>query len=118
VAEAPRADTPALAQARDNAKAHPRDAKALRSWTRAALRAKDLLEAKRAADAWASYDPSSEPRIVQAQILDAMGRRQDAKTLLEAYLRKNPHSEDAKRSLGRMETLPRLENASAKKPIR
>ncbi len=115
--DAPKNDTPALAQAREQAKAHPRDAKALRSWTRAALRAKDLLEAKRAAESWASYDPSSEPRIVQAQILDAMGRRVDAKNLLEAYLRKNPHSEDAKRSLGRMDTLPRLENASAKKPL-
>jgi eukaryotic-like serine/threonine-protein kinase len=112
-----------LQHAQEAAKSHPRDAKSLRAWARAAFRSKSYDEAKRAADAWANIDPSSEPRIVQAQVVYALGKPAEARALLAAYLQRNPSSDDAKHALAKMSgskdgtqaRLPvRLERASAK----
>lgn len=91
-----------LEAAREIARSKPRDPKALRAWTRAALRNKEYGEAKEAAELWLARDGSAEPRIVLANVLDRGGKRPEAKMLLELYVKKHPQSTEAKRALGRL----------------
>ncbi|MFO0662563.1 MAG: protein kinase [Polyangiaceae bacterium] len=101
VAESP-TKTLSLEAAREMARAKPRDPKALRAWTRAALRSKEYGEAKEAAELWLARDGSAEPRIVLANVLERGGKRAEAKALLELYVKKHPQSSEAKRALARL----------------
>ena len=102
-----------LVDARDAAKQAMSDPRALKTWTVAALRAGQLREARRAADAWALHDMSPEPRIVLAQVLDAGGRRSDARAVLEEVLELHPDSAEARRLHARYGApLPALETAA------
>ncbi|MEZ4259245.1 MAG: serine/threonine-protein kinase [Polyangiaceae bacterium] len=92
-----------LASARDAARAKPTDPKLLRAWARAAVSAHELREARRAAERWALYDGSSEPRVVLASVLDASGRKREARSVLEEYLATHPTSTDARRLLSRLD---------------
>jgi predicted Zn-dependent protease len=86
------------------AKSHPGDPRALETWTRAALRAGELREARRAAASWALHDGTVEPRLAQAEILDASGRRTEARTILQEWLESHPESSDARAALARLST--------------
>jgi serine/threonine-protein kinase len=93
-----------LREARTAAKSHPGDPRALETWTRAALRAGELREARRAAASWALHDGTVEPRLAQAEILDASGRRTEARTILQEWLESHPESSDARAALARLST--------------
>ena len=93
-----------LREARGAARAHPSDPRALETWTRAALRAGDLREARRAAAAWSLHDGTLEPRLLTAEVLDASGRRGDARILLQEWLENHPDSTDARTALARLTT--------------
>jgi eukaryotic-like serine/threonine-protein kinase len=95
-----------LDRAREFAKARPRDAKAQRGWARIALHVKNYQEAQIASEAWMQVDPSSEPRVILAQALDGLGRKSEARTLLETYLKVHPHSEDTRITLARLDNRP------------
>jgi serine/threonine protein kinase len=86
-----------LASARADAHRHPDDVKALRAWVREAMRAGDYREARRAADTWILHDSSPEPRITLASVLDASGRRSEARAVLEGVLETHPDSQAARR---------------------
>jgi serine/threonine-protein kinase len=87
---------------RREAEAHPSDARALRAWAKAAYRAHDHKEARRAAREWMTHDPSAEPRIFLATVLEASGHRTEAKTVLEDWLSKHPDSGEARRMRARL----------------
>jgi len=78
------------------------DPRALRAWAVAAYRAGDYREARRAADAWALKDGTLEPRIFIATVLDTLGRRADAKSVLEEWLEQHPDSAEARKHLARL----------------
>ncbi|CAN5410605.1 hypothetical protein BH09MYX1_BH09MYX1_17000 [soil metagenome] len=86
-----------LASARDAAKAHPSDARLLHDWAKAAMKAGDLKEARRAADAWLLHDASPEPKLFLASVLDASGKRTEAKAIVEEVLEVWPDSNDARK---------------------
>ncbi len=92
----------ALALARANARAHPRDVPALRALAQAAYRAGDLREARRAGDAWCKIDSSLAPRLLLSSALDAAGRSQKARQLIEEYARAHPDALDARQALARV----------------
>jgi serine/threonine-protein kinase len=98
--------TPSLREARARAHAHPGSAAALDAWARAALRAGELREAHRAANAWTSRDGTVEPRLVMAEILDASGRRQEATALLTEWLQSHPDAQEARAALTRLTSEP------------
>jgi hypothetical protein len=104
LASAPALPTPILPlrEARSAARAHPGDPRALEGWTRSALHAGDLREARRAAGAWALHDGTVEPRLAMADILDASGRRSDARAVLQEWLETHPDSVDARTALARL----------------
>ena len=91
-----------LREARVAARTHPSDPRALETWARAALRAGDLREARRAASAWALHDGTIEPRLLSAEILDAGGHRADARLLLQEWVETHPDSVDARSALARL----------------
>ena len=91
-----------LRDARTAAKAHPGDPRTLETWTHAALHAGELREARRAANAWALHDGTVEPRLAQAEILDATGRRAEARVVLQEWLEAHPDSTDARAALARI----------------
>ena len=86
-----------LASARSAARAKPDDAKTMHAWVRAAMRAGELREARRAADTWILHDSSPEPRIVLATVLDASGKRAEARAILEGLLESHPDNEAARK---------------------
>ncbi len=86
-----------LAEARAAAKAHPSDARLLHDWAKAAMKAGDLKDARRAADAWLLHDASPEPKLFLATVLDASGKRNEAKAIVEEVLEVWPDSSDARK---------------------
>jgi serine/threonine-protein kinase len=98
----PRADDDKLEAARAFAKAHPKDPHGLRLWAIAAEHAGERAEARRAADAWSKAEPTSEPRIFLATLLDESGRHTEARAVLEDWLDDHPESTDARRLYNRM----------------
>jgi serine/threonine protein kinase len=86
-----------LASARAAARAKPNDSKAMHAWVRAAMRAGELHEARRAADTWILHDSSPEPRIVLATVLDASGKRSEARAVLEGLLETHPDNDAARK---------------------
>jgi len=95
-------DTPALRDAKSLAKAHPTDPRALEAWARSALRAGDLHEARRAASAWALHDGRFEPRLWIARILEASGRRSEARDMMAEWLESHPDAENARAEYDRL----------------
>jgi serine/threonine-protein kinase len=94
--EAHASRTDRLNDARRLAKGHMSDARALRGWAHAAYRAGELREARRAAEVWSLHDGTSEPRVFLATVLDASGRREAAKAVLEEWLQLHPDSDSAR----------------------
>jgi serine/threonine protein kinase len=92
----------ALAEARIAAKEESDEPHALKMWAQAALRAGELREARRAADAWTLHDDSPEPRLMLATVLDAMGHRSDARAVLEELLQTHPESAEARHMHARL----------------
>jgi serine/threonine protein kinase len=86
-----------LTQAREAAKEHMSDGRALKAWTMAAYEAGRMREARHAAEAWALHDDTAEPRIFLAKVLDGMGHRTDAQAVLEEVLQAHPDSNEARR---------------------
>jgi glucose/arabinose dehydrogenase len=91
-----------LNDARRVAKGHMSDAHALKLWATAAYRAGELREARRAAEVWTLHDGTAEPRIFLATVLDASGRRSEAKAILEEWLQLHPDSPDARQMHARL----------------
>jgi len=87
---------------RREAEAHPNDPRALRAWARAAYRAHETREAQKAAREWVAHDGSVEPRLFLATVLEASGRRTEAKAVLEDVLAKHPDSSEARRMRARL----------------
>ena len=77
------ADRNHLVAAREAAKEHMSDARALKSWATAAYESGHPREARHAAEAWALHDDSPEPRIFLAKVLEAGGHHADAQAVLE-----------------------------------
>jgi serine/threonine protein kinase len=96
------APPPSLREARSHARAHPSDPRALRAWTLAAWRAGETREARRAANSWMLHDGTAEPRMTLASILDAVGRRDDARAVLAGWLEQHPDADDARAELSRL----------------
>ncbi len=86
-----------LDSARATAHQKPGDVHALRAWTMAAMRAGELRDARRAVDTWILHDSSPEPRVVLASVLDASGKHQEARSVLEEILETHPDNEAARR---------------------
>jgi serine/threonine-protein kinase len=100
---APSAPTmPALRDARAAARSHPSDPHALEVWARAALRAGELREARRAVNAWMLRDGTVEPRLVLVAVHDASGHKAEARTVLMEWLESHPDSSDARLELARL----------------
>jgi hypothetical protein len=91
----------ALHEAREAAKDTPGDVKILKQWAIAAYKAGALREARRAADAWILIESTPEPHILLAEILDAMGHRGEAKSVLAEVLEAHPDSTAARRLAAR-----------------
>jgi len=102
VALAPLPAEPPLPDARASARAHPGDPRALAAWSRAALRAGELREARRAANAWLLRDGTVEPRLLVADVLDASGRRSEARSTLQEWLETHPDSTEARAALAHL----------------
>src|SRR5262249_38272422 len=84
------------------AKGHMSDAHALKTWATAAHRAGELREARRAAEAWSLHDGTTEPRLFLATVLDASGRRVEARAVLEEWLQLHPDPQAARGMHGRL----------------
>lgn len=95
-----------LAEARARARSRSTDPRALEAWAVAAMQAGELREARRAAESWAVHDNRGEPRFFLAAVLDASGRRREARATLEEWLSNHPSSVDARRMLRRLGTNP------------
>jgi hypothetical protein len=72
------------------------DVRALRGWATAAYKAGEMREARRAAEAWSLHDGTSEPRVFLATVLDASGKRAEARAVIEEWLQMHPESADAR----------------------
>jgi len=72
------------------------DARALKTWASAAYKAGEMREARRAAEAWSLHDGTAEPRIFLASVLDASGKRSEARAVLEEWLQVHPDSTEAR----------------------
>jgi serine/threonine-protein kinase len=106
-ARSPKADAAStedhrLLDARAGARHHADDPRALKAWATAAYRAGELREARRAAEAWSLRDGTPEPRLFLATVLDASGRRNEARAVLEEWLQLHPESTDARRMHARL----------------
>jgi hypothetical protein len=95
-----------LAEARSAARERPNDPKALKALAGAALRAGELREARRAAEAWAIHEPTAEPRLVLATVLEASGRKREARAVLDEWLVSHPDSTDVKKMRERLGASP------------
>jgi serine/threonine protein kinase len=95
-----------LADARAAARAHPGDSRMLATWARAGLHAGELREARRAASAWLLRDGTVEPRVFMAEVLDASGRRGEARSVLQEWLETHPDSADARAALAHLSGEP------------
>jgi serine/threonine-protein kinase len=93
---------PGLRDARSSARARPGDPRALETWARAALRAGELREARRAVNAWILRDGTVEPRLFLSSVLEGMGRKAEARTVLAEWLESHPDSGDARLELARL----------------
>jgi Flp pilus assembly protein TadD len=108
-------DKQKLLEARTEAETHPEDAHALQAWANAAFKAGDFREARRATEAWSLRDGSPEPRIFLATVLDATGKRADARAVLEEVLDLHPDSTEARRLHAHYGApLPSLDSAGRK----
>jgi len=87
---------------RRDAEAHPQDPKALRAWAKAAYRAHETKEARRAAREWAAHDGSAEPQVFLATVLEASGRHAEAKSVIDEWIGKHPDSAEARRMRARL----------------
>ncbi len=85
-----------LVDARRGAKGHMSDARALKGWATAAYRAGELREARRAAEVWSLRDGTAEPRIFLATVLDASGKKTEARAVLEEWLQVHPDAGEAR----------------------
>jgi hypothetical protein len=88
------------------ARAHPGDSRVLAAWARAGLHAGELRESRRAASAWLLRDGTVEPRLFMAEVLEASGRRSEARTTLQEWLETHPDSADARAALVRLSGEP------------
>jgi hypothetical protein len=61
------------------------------------VRAGDLRDARRAVDTWILHDSTPEPRVFLASVLDASGKHQEARAVLEETLETHPDSDAARR---------------------
>ncbi len=86
-----------LESARAAAHQKPGDPRLLRAWATAAVRAGDLRDARRAVDTWILHDSTPEPRVFLASVLDASGKHQEARAVLEEILETHPDSDAARR---------------------
>ncbi len=86
-----------LESARAAAHQKPGDLRALRAWAAAAVRAGDLRDARRAVDTWILHDSTPEPRVFLANVLDASGKHQEARAVLEEILETHPDNDAARR---------------------
>jgi serine/threonine protein kinase len=86
-----------LEAARAAAHQKPGELRLLRAWANAAVRAGDLRDARRAVDTWILHDSTPEPRVFLATVLDASGRHQEARAVLEEILETHPDSDAARR---------------------
>lgn len=93
-----------LNDARAVAKAKPSDPAALKKWALAAYSFGDYREARRATDAWSLKDRSPEPRMFLARVLDTMGRRFEARSVLQELLEQHPDLGDARKMVSRLGT--------------
>ena len=111
----PTKDKQRLMDARAEAETHPEDAHALQAWANAAFKAGDYREARHATEAWSLRDGSPEPRIFLAEVLDATGKRADARAVLEEVLDLHPDSTEARRLHAHYGApLPSLDSAGRK----
>jgi hypothetical protein len=95
-----------LSDARTHAKEHASDTQALRAWATAALQAGENREARRAAEAWASHDATAEPRLFLAAALEAMGRKREARAVLDEWLSNHPDHPEARRMRDHLGSTP------------
>lgn len=95
-----------LSEARARARSRSTDPRALEAWAISAMQAGELREARRAAESWAIHDGRGEPRFFLAAILEASGRRREARATLEEWLESHPSSTEAKRLLKRLGASP------------
>lgn len=86
-----------LDRARALAKARPSDPRRLKAWAQAARAAGKLREARRAADAWSLHDGTPDPKVFLAGVLDQLGKRAEARAVLEEVLAKYPDADAARR---------------------
>ncbi|HEY1959719.1 MAG TPA: protein kinase [Polyangiaceae bacterium] len=107
-----------LAAARAAAREKPDDPKAMRAWVHAALRAGDFRDARRAVDTWILHDSSPEPRIALANVLEASGKRSEARAVLEGVLETNPDSEPARKLHAKLgQPLPPADTVARRKAV-
>jgi hypothetical protein len=52
--------------------------------------------------AWALHDGTVEPRLLEADVLDASGRRADARAVLQGWLELHPDALGARAELARL----------------
>ena len=95
------ADLKRLVEARGQAKVK-NDPTALKKWAQAAYTFGDYREARRATEAWTLKDRSPEPRLFLARVLDTMGRRGEARAVLQEVLELHPDLGDARRMVTKM----------------
>jgi len=98
----PTPDLPSLREARAVARAHPAEVRALEAWSRAALRAGELREARRAATTWTLHDGRFEPRLFMARVLEASGRRAEARDVMAEWLESHPDADGARSEIDRL----------------
>jgi hypothetical protein len=101
-----------LDAARAGLKDHNSEPRALREWAIAALRAGELREARRAAEAWAVHDATVEPRLYLAVALEASGRKREARAVLDEWLANHPDSTEAKKMRERFGPEPAVKRAT------
>jgi thioredoxin-like negative regulator of GroEL len=85
-----------------------KDARALKAWSEVATRMKAWGEAHRVAVQWAELEKSDESRLHLARMERAVGKRDRAMRTLEALLRDNPRSEEARGMLRELNPPPVL----------
>lgn len=86
-----------LDEVRALAKARPSDTRRLKAWAQAARAAGELREARRAAEAWSLHDGTPDPKVFLAGVLDQLGKRAEARAVLEEVLAKYPDADAARR---------------------
>lgn len=95
-------DLKRLTEARAQAKAKPGDAQAMKKWATAAYAAGDYRESRHATEAWALRERSPEPRLFLARVLDTLGKRAEARSVLQEVLELHPDLAEARKMVGKM----------------